>query len=257
MLIIRDEQIKIFKKTALRNFENNMIEHLHEFAPDHSKSLGKKGVRKIIQLGIRQAKKYGFTNRGPVKFYIELMFMLGSFFDIDCQIQWANRILTDPDIMDQAERADALFDKTMDYVEKVAGPQREYAIASLTHAREQHFQDLCRIQGDLEPFMITRLKANFPEKCQYIGDKALKNLIRHGREQAEEYAVSGNTGTIIFTSFMFMSGQGFAKDPLFPWAGETLNDEMISEPEKKMERLHSKGITYISQVLKKLKSNGR
>ena len=257
MLIIRDEQITVFQQTALRNFENNMIEHLETFAPNHARSLGKEGVRKVVRLGIKKAETYGLTNTRPVRFYIELMFMLGSFFDIDCQVPWANQILTDPDIMDQSERADVLFDKSMDYVEKVAGPQREHAIASLHHAREQNFNDLCKVQGDLVPFMIARLKHNFPEKCRYLGDTPLRNLIKHGRDQAKEYPVSGNAGAAVFTSFMFMSGQGFAQDPLFPWAGETLKDEAITEPMEKLERLYSKGIAYVTQVLKKLEPNGR
>jgi hypothetical protein len=257
MLKIRQDQMEVFSQAVLRIFEDNMIEHLENFAPHHAKSLGKEGVRKVVQLGIKKAETYGLTNTRPVRFYIELMFMLGSFFDNDCQVPWANQILTDPDITDQSERADLLFDKAMDYVEKVAGPQRQYAIASLSHAREQNFNDLCKVQGDFNPFIIARLKHNFPEKCRYIGDTALKNLIKQGRDQAKEYAVSGNAGAAIFTGFMFMSGQGFAQDPLFPWAGETLNDEAITESMEKLERLYSKGIAYVTQVLKKLEPNGR
>ncbi|RLC02549.1 MAG: hypothetical protein DRH34_07185 [Deltaproteobacteria bacterium] len=257
MLTIRKEQMEVFQQVSLRNFENNMIRHLQDFSPNLSKALGEDGVRDVVRLGIKQAEQYGFTNYGPVQFYIEMMFMLGSYFDTDCQLPWAARILNDPEIENQDERADCLFDKAMDYVEKVGGPNRRYAVKSLTRASQENFKSLCKLKGDLETDLLFRLKLNHPQKCQYAGDKALLKLIQQGRKLSQEYSISGSSGIICFTCFMFMLGHGFADDPLYPWCGDTLKDDSISASEKRVERLFSKGIAYLTKALANSIDEGR
>ncbi|WDP92884.1 MAG: hypothetical protein HUN04_25440 [Desulfobacter sp.] len=257
MLKIRNEQMKIFRQVALRNFEDGMVEHCLDFAPQHSLALGEKGIRKVVQLGISQAEAYGFTNYGPVQFYIEMMFMLGSYFDTDCQLPWAGQILADPGIKNQEKRADRLFEKTMDYLERVGGPNREYAVASLGRASGEAFESACRSSGPLETDILPRLKHNFPEKCSYVGDTALMELIARGKKEAATYSVSSDPGIICFIFFMFMMGEGFARDPLYPWCGDTLNDETVDDPEKRPEILFRKGLVYINKALENLGNKGR
>lgn len=55
MLTIRDEQVEVFPKETVRNFENLMVEHLGEFSPNHTKSLGKEWVLHVVRLGIKRA----------------------------------------------------------------------------------------------------------------------------------------------------------------------------------------------------------
>ena len=40
-------------------------------------------MRREIRFGLERAGSYGFTIRGPVRFYIELMVRLGCDFDTD------------------------------------------------------------------------------------------------------------------------------------------------------------------------------
>ena len=91
MWTIRQEQAEAFRQNALQKFEDEMVEHLQGFASGHWMVIGEKTGRLVIQLGLKNAGQYGFTNRGPVRFYIELMFMFGSYFDTDPQYPWANQ----------------------------------------------------------------------------------------------------------------------------------------------------------------------
>ncbi|HFQ81467.1 MAG TPA: hypothetical protein ENK33_08870 [Desulfobacterales bacterium] len=249
MLIIRREQIDIFRQSVRLNFENNMVKHLRDFTPGHSEALGEDGLRKVIRQGIKSAETYGLTDYGPVRFYIELMFILGSDFDTDCQFPWASHILADPEIVDQTERADALFDKAMDYLKEVAGPERKYAKESLRRASQQSFKDLGGIKENLETEILAWFRKNYPQKCRYVGEQPLHDLIRRAAALARKIAVSNSAGVVLCACFMFMLGHGFAEDPLYPWCKKTLNDENITDPNKRLERLHSKGIAYISKVL--------
>src|SRR5207302_709278 len=72
MLEIRSEQITVFEQAALEAFEDEMVEHLKKFSPEHCEVMGEPRVRSVIQLGMARAKTYGFTNRGPVRFYLEM-----------------------------------------------------------------------------------------------------------------------------------------------------------------------------------------
>ncbi len=249
MLIIREEQMEIFEQVALRNFENTMIDHLEGFSPDHCRVLKNDGVRKVIQLGIKKAETYGFTDRGPVKFYIEMMFMLGSYFDTDPQYPWAGKILTDEAIDQQTERADLLFDHTMDFVEKISGPGQEHVIGSLQRASQLEFKELCKVEINPRANILSRMRLNFPQKCQVLGDPALGKLIEQGSKMAQDYSITSDAGIICFSWLMFFLGHKFARDPLYPWCESILKNEEVEDPFNSMETLYSKFITYISKAI--------
>src|SRR5579863_8700811 len=105
MWTIRQEQIETFRRATLQQFEDRMVTHLQQFAPRHWRVMSEADGRKVIRLGIDRAAQRGFTNEGPVRFFIELMFMFGSYFDTDLQHPWATAILEDSAFPDQIARA--------------------------------------------------------------------------------------------------------------------------------------------------------
>ncbi len=249
MLKIRNEQKSVLRTAVLLNFENKMVRHLQEFTPIQSKALGEEGLRNVIRLGVGRAEKYGLNNHDPVRFYLELMFMFGSDFDTDSQLPWAAQILTDPEMKHQTERVDRLYDKTMDYVDEVAGPDYEYARVSLERASRQSYKKLTVSRGDLGADIMTLLKRIYSQKCVHVGDPVLLSLIPRGKKLAEQYSISSEAGVTLFVWCMFMLGQGFDSDPQFPWVEEILKDQDIKDPDKRMKMLHSKCIVYFDQVL--------
>jgi hypothetical protein len=124
MLEIREEQMAVFDQAARKTFEDEMVEHLAEFVPKQCEVIGEQQVRKVIQLGVERARIYSLTNRGPVRFYIELMFVFGSDFDTDPLLSWAAEILGDV-LTNQMAKAGRLYEKTNDYLEKVSGPRKQ------------------------------------------------------------------------------------------------------------------------------------
>jgi hypothetical protein len=253
MLEIREEQLTAFEQAALKNFEDQMVEHLKEFTPQHCEVIGEAGVRHVIRLGMaRSKKKYGLTNQGPVRFYIELMFMFGSDFDTDPLLPWVAEILNDTTTPDQMVRAERLYGTLMDYVEKVAGPDNEYVKAALRRASLQRFEDLRVPAENFENEMVARLKANYPQKCEYVGESALRELIPLGRALARKYAISKDEGVVLLIGLLFAQGHGFATDPQLPWIQATLNNPAITDPNKRIERLYSKVMTYLRHVLASL-----
>lgn len=249
MLIIRKEQMETFDKFVLPAFEEEMIAHLKQFAPDHAETIGDKNVRLLIRSGIESAKQYGLTYRNPVRFYIELMFMFGSDFDTDPQYAWAGEILIDSTILDQVEKADRLYLKTRDYLKKVQGSDYEYEIAALRQVGKLRFDHLRMVKGNFESEITMLLKRLYPQKCEFIGDQAIRKLIQHGKEQVESFTISNTAGLPLLVGLMFAFGHGCTNDPQFSWITDTLNDKTTVDPSERVERLFSKMKAYLSQAL--------
>src|SRR5262249_39606812 len=154
--------------------------------------------------------------------YCELIFMLGSDFDTDPQYPWAATILTDPAVTDQMVRADHLFQAVMRLLEATAGPERVHAKESLRRARQEAFAGVAPGTPQWEKESLDRLRRIYPQKCDYVGEAALRNLLKRGLVFAQEQGVTSGAGVALIVALMFSIGHGFNTDPHVPWIGGTL-----------------------------------
>lgn len=249
MLIIRAQHMEVFRHVTLRAFEDQMVAHLYQFAKRHCEVIGEQNVREVIRLGMERAKMYGLTNRGPVRFYIELMFMFGIAFDTDPQLPWVQEILNSPETQDQMERADRLYDKMIEYLAKVAGRNNEYAIKALRAIHNRVSLPFSFSKELFESEMLSEMKRIYPQKCFYTGEPPLRELIHEAVASAEAYSIQTMRGVALFVVLMFALGHGFAQDPLFPWISRTLQDPRVIGPDQRAERIEAKAVAYLDQVL--------
>jgi hypothetical protein len=254
-LIIRKEQMQVFEEARLPDFEDYMVEHLKDFSPLHSESLGDVPMRTLVRSGMKRAKKHGFTHRGPVRFYIETMILLGADFDTDPQYPWACERLRDSAVLNQTQRADRLYNTLMDFLESVAGPDREYATRALHKAKEIPFEPTPVSSPDFGEVMIRRMQEVHPEKVDYVGQAAMRELVSRAIEEARRFSVSTDAGVCLFLGLMFMLGHGFVHDPMYPWLANTLSNPAVEHPQKRVERLYSKAMTYLDRVLLHIDGN--
>jgi hypothetical protein len=252
MLLIRKQQIEVFEEARSPDFDDYMVAHLKDFTPLHSASLGESGIRKLISVGMERARKYRFTWRGPVKFYIEAMILLGIDFDTDPQYPWPGKILGDASIPDQTKRADQVHAWLMELLDAAGGPNREYAKQALHRARKIPLEPIPVSSGNFEDAIIRRMKENHPEKANYLGEAVLRGLIPRAIEETKKYSVSTDAGVCLFIGLMFAVGHGFANDPKYPWIANTLTNPAIADSDKRVERLYSKTMTYLDHVLQHL-----
>lgn len=136
MLKIQEEQYEELGKITLKSFEDSMVEHIKEIFPEQYEILGEPAIRCVIQYGVEQAENYEFITERDVCLYINTMFMLGGNFDTDLQLPWAADILKDETITDSVARVDALCEKTLEYLDRVAGPNEGYYNRALLSLRE-------------------------------------------------------------------------------------------------------------------------
>ena len=248
-MLIRKEQAESLEEVRMPDFGNYMVGHLADFTPLHTKSLGEPGIRELISQGMARANSHEFTWRGPVRFYIETCVLLGIDFDTDPQYPELGRILREETLPDQVQRADAAHAWLTDFLEAAGGPDREYAKAALRRARALPFPSK-RATGFRE-HALRQMRETHPEKAAYLGDQPLLDLLGRVLEEARRYEVATEDGVGLFAALMFAVGHGVTGDPKYPWVAGTLTNPAVA-PERRVERLYSKTMTYLDSVLEHL-----
>ena len=247
MLQIREEQMAVFEQAALRRFEDEMVVHSKIFSPRLCEVLGEEQLRVALRRAIARAGGYGFSYRGPIRLFIEFMFLFGSAFDTDPQYPWAGKILQAAD--DQMERAEQLRDKTLDYQEKVSGPNAANTLQALEKLSAIARRPTNIPSGDFIRGTLAEMSRVFPQKAAYIGEEGLKALIQEAKAEAQKYRLPSVRGETLIMVLMFAFGHGCTADPLYPWIARTLKDERIIEPSARAERLQRKAVTWLDHVL--------
>jgi hypothetical protein len=255
MLVIRKEQIEVMEGAASGSFEENLVTHMKTVARRHTDVIGDDGARAIVKNGIDRAQVYGLTKRGPVRFFVEMIFLFGSEFDTDPLLPWASGVLTNPSIHDQMERADILHEAMTEYVDRVAGKEKEFLLASMRRFNKSRLEDYQTQGTSFDAAIKEMLRANFPERCEFIGDEGMAKLIESGKEEARSRSIKSAKGAALLTVLMFQLGHAATRDPLFPWISEALNDESVSDPNERIKNLRAKAVKYSEKTLEHLEQD--
>ncbi|MDH5180272.1 MAG: hypothetical protein OEZ39_08105 [Gammaproteobacteria bacterium] len=255
MLRIRKEQIQAFEIAALHNFENEMVEHSRNFTPKLCEVLGEEKLRIAIKHAMSRASEYGFTNRGPIRLYIEMTYLFGSDFDTDPQYPIFNLILNEDN--DQMVRAEKLHNEITTYLADIAGPNAENVFSALesvaSFSRKPMNLSSERFHNEIKQELVMA----FPKKTEYVGDDGLNKLIDNGRKLAKKYEFPEIRGDTLLIILMFAFGHGCTNDPLYPWIRNTLIDKRIQDSVSRAARLEKKALTWLDHVLSAPRNEAR
>ena len=249
MLMIRNDQVDLLREAVQRGFEREMVLHLADFSPPLVKTIGGDQLREVTRLGMARAAQYGLTYRGPVRLYLELMLLLGSYFDSDPQYPWAAEILADQRSGGQMQRAERLYEKTLAYREAVGGPEDKYTLAALRNILLLSQRALHLSSDNFVSDMLHELHMMYPQKAAYVGEHALEALIAIGMERARAFRFPTLRGYALIIVLMLAFGHACVDDPLYPWIARTLNDDMIKDEAARAKRLEGKALTWFKHVL--------
>jgi hypothetical protein len=245
---IRPEQMAAFEQSAIRNFEQRMMSHLQEAFPKHCQILGKERLKEMIGYGWERAKSHGLIGENSIILFTDLMFLLGRGFDTDPQLPWAAEILSKKEIPeDEGTRTQTLYDKAIDYLNRVSGEKNEHidaAQARLSNEKPEDFADSAA--STLPEQLLLRLNKVFPQKYEYVGEACLRKMIAQGVTEAGKYGISDRRGIAVYIGLMYMLGAGFDTNPQFSWAAEILNNRELAEPDAKVEHLYAAAMDYLS-----------
>jgi hypothetical protein len=96
MLVIRDEQLNVFRQCATQELELRLVDHVTRFFNIQAQALGVDITRRLVRVAIRQTHRYALTRERDVYAFVDFMFTLSFDFDRNPSIPWAHRILADP-----------------------------------------------------------------------------------------------------------------------------------------------------------------
>jgi hypothetical protein len=109
MLTIRPEQIEIFRRRLLQQFEDVMLGHLTSHFERHPLVGNEAKLRNAIRKGIASARGYGVVCEFDVCRFLEFTLEYGTGFH---STAWASRILNDATLSGSA-KMDRLDDYTV------------------------------------------------------------------------------------------------------------------------------------------------
>jgi hypothetical protein len=246
-MIIRAEQMDAFENGAWLRFEDDLVAHGKEFSPRLSGVLGDEQLRVAIRLAMNRARGHGFTNRGPIRLYVEMAFLCGSAFDSDPQYSEVGAILRSGG--DQMKRARRIHDGSLEYLEKVSGPDNANVRKALEDLAQFARAPVTFDLNSFVPGMLREMHRLFPQRAAYAGEQGLTALVEEGRAEAQKCGFTAIRAQVLLVTLMYAFGHGCTDDPLYPWISRTLKDERIKDPASRAERLEKKAIVWLDHVL--------
>jgi len=252
VLILRSSQIVALEELALATFERRMVEHLREFSPPLTGRLPEEELTAFVRGGIERAEGYGFTLQGPAQLYLETMVLLGSEFTNDPMYPWAAPPSPDDagDAGDEEDRAFALYDRLLDYGVQVDGDDNRNTRAALMRVGELADAPREFSHDGLEDVLRDELSRVYPEKAEYIGAEALREVVERGIATAVRLDPGCEARTIgIVCLLMFGLGHGAPRDPLHRWIGRILGDRTLEDRAARAALLEQTARTWLGQAL--------
>ena len=258
MLVIRQAQMSSLQELPRRDIENRLILHFAKFYPRECSSAGEAEMRRLVGTGLQRAAGHGFLTLDTATLYVNLMIILGWGFDADPQLDWARAKLRDYSLP-PGDRIRSLFDATLDYLGAVAGENGQKVVRAMLRIRKHDF--LAPWTSSAEAFdeeLLALLSRLYPTKAAIQGDEVNRALLRRAREDAARHGFTGANAIAAYTVLEFMLGAAFDTDPLYWWAGATLQASATEREEERLARLIERALKHTEASLKGLdESDGR
>ncbi len=247
MLVIRKSQVDAFHEASLAEFEREMIAHSQAFSPRLCEILGPEQVSLAVRQAMGRAACYGFTFRGPIRLYIELMFLCGSDFDTDPQYAAIAEELKSTS--DQMVRADRIWQGVVDYNRRVCGVNNINVLNAERYLAQFARSSISFVESNFDEMIERELEIAFPQKVAFVGRENILKLIQEGRAEAQKNSFNGLRAQALIVVLKFSFGHGCMRDPLYPWISRTLHDEHIKDADARAKRLEKKARTWLEHVL--------
>lgn len=246
MWVIRTEQIQVFEGHARQQFQEGMVAHLKEFAPEHAQGVGDSGLRLLIARGHEKAAAYHLTLQGPVRFFLELMVLYGSDFDTDPLLPWAGGYLRTDQHIDELHRADHLHELAQAYHTEAVGPDYEFEIAALKRLLAVS-PELWLSEAHRDNAAIIR--EIYPEKSDRAGPDGVAAVITQAGQGASAHQLTAGAGRRLLAGLMFAFGHGCLTDPQYRWLAENLVETARIPVDQRVNRLATRAAAYCAHAL--------
>lgn len=251
MLTISEGQQSTLSEAAWESFRDELRLRLVERSPDLARTFDVARLNTVISRSVEAAESCGFTNRGPIRLYLDLCVTFGSGFVEDPVYQWAAEAIGNRNPETQTDRAEVLYSKALVAIDEICGPEDAYALAALRALAVWARHPLNVGGSPLEDYAVQQMRSLHPQKADHAGDEALRILFRDAEVACLERGVNAPRALILTTALKFAFGAGCLKDPLYGWIEATLSQKKVPDMAVRFERLERKALTWLDAVLSK------
>ena len=250
MLTIRADQLRIFEQTAAHQYELELVEHCRSFAPELCATLSQSELLQGVRLGIAEARRNGLDQRGPTRFYVDLMIVFGAGFLRDPQYPWIAETLSGPG--SQLYRTEALHTKVALYLARVDGEQNRYTRAALRELSRRVASGIQPLPQRFEEDLLNLMSEIHPRKVTETGQPNLVQLITRGRDRAlGKHGFQDARSQALWVTLTFAFGHAFDTDPFMPWIARSFSSRRGEfEPSVAARRLERRALIWLNAVLK-------
>ncbi|SRR5579884_3261361 len=246
MLTIRESQMQILAAEPARQFEGQLERHLEKYFPHECRS---GNTREFVRLGIERASLHGIDTQKDVALYLNLMAMLGCMFDVDPQIPWAGEQLDSPAAAPVSARVSGVYEWALAYLDNIGGKKCAYLLRAKLRLRKQNLNVLNECQPNMLPAeLLAFLELIYPQKAQYQGEAAMKQLAMRAITSCQSRGAAVNRSIAIHAIHMFFIGIAYDQDPLYPWA-MILEDTTEPSVDARFEKMFAQSLDFIESTL--------
>lgn len=216
---IRDDQVETMRQQAAQKFETELEGYIEELVRGRPGFSPGSSIHEVVSRAMEASVKYGFTTRGSIRLYAELMLLLGCGFDTDPLFPWAPKVLLNRYAGDSAGRAEQLHKETLQYLAAVAGEEEALYVRALETAALFGIEPCDSASARISD----SLRALYRERCDAAGEYGLASF---SSEVAAAAAKAGNDPLTAasLSLLMFLFGHRVFEDPLHPWVRTALRD---------------------------------
>lgn len=250
MLTLSDTQLNQIREQNISEFETEMVGELMQFSPRHMSVLGDDGVLEFVKYGIERAVGCGFTQRGPIRMYLQTMVSLGSHFDEDpLYARLTDGVFTEGDDTQQMRRAKTFHSRLAHYFDEASGPNAERFRASSRRLQERSDQEIPE-NANVRAFVLAEAQAMVPERIAVLGIEEHHAAIDAAVGKAETSGITTTRGRAMFGILSLFAGCRFHDDLLYPWIARTLRNEALGDMDARAGRLEQRGWRYLDAMLR-------
>lgn len=216
---ISNKQLKRLEPYALDNYINELVVHCDESFPHLKQTMGKESLEQALRQGVNKANEQGFTQRGPVKFYVDLLIAFGYDFDTDPQYYWIQNMLRKNEHLSQIELSTILYKRIKRYSQFTSGEDNQFLYKAAERLDSLSIHNIKVHKDSFIEDVQYLLEYICPEKYELIGSEAIEQLIFKAINKANnEYQFTQVNYVSLITVLMFILGHQFDNDPFCTWA---------------------------------------
>lgn len=206
MIELNYNQVDFLKNIAIEKYIDEIMDHWESNFPGFILLQKDKDIKSYINQGISIAKKYGYTQRGSVRLYIDMMIMFGVNFERDPLFQW----LIEKEKSSQIERSVKSHMLLTGYFEKVYGDNGCFFKESINNFKE-FSEKYLPVKIDItNKELHEMLKYIYPQRYDFVGTDAIDNLIF--LSESKKYKLKHSRHRSYLVIIMFLFGCSFEQD---------------------------------------------